>query len=52
MRYDFITDEIIQKYKFFGIQFDNNQRKYAHSDGPISIPALGTQFGKKIGKKK
>ena len=49
MRYDFITDEILQNYKFFGIQFDGNQQACVHGDHSIYIPTLGTEFGKKIG---
>ena len=49
MRYDFITDEILQNYKFFEIQFDNEQQVYIHGDKSISIPTLGSQFGKRIG---
>ena len=48
MRYDFITNEILQNNKFFEIQFDDEQYAYVHGDNSISIPTLGTQFGKKI----
>ena len=49
MRYDFITDEILQNYKFFEIQFDGEQKVCVHGDHSISIPTLGTQYGKMIG---
>lgn len=52
MRYDFITNEILQNHKFFEIQFDDEQYTYVHGDHSISIPTLGTQFYKLIGKKR
>ena len=50
MRYDFITNEILQNHKFFEIQFDGEQQVYIHGDHSISIPTLGTQYGTFIGK--